>query len=243
MLQNYKILISYDGTDFHGWQRQSHKPTIQGIIEDSLLKITKNRISITGAGRTDAGVHAQGQIANFKADIRLNENELFFALNSHLPGSIRINSVEKVNHEFHSIKMAKSKIYQYRIFNSPYMSPFIHRYVYQWNSPLDIESMKKGACLFIREDDFSAFSSNRLLYPVRKVTISDIQKNEDEIIYTVEANGFLRYMVRSMVGTLLEIGRGKVKPDIIDQLFREKKRTLSSPTAPAKGLCLIKVNL
>ena len=242
MMQNYRLTLSYDGTDFHGWQRQPQRRTVQGVIESSLAKIAKKKINVIGAGRTDAGVHALEQVANFKANLKMGEEELFQALNSLLPDEVRITSLKKVDANFHARKMAKSKVYQYRIFNSTCISPFVFRYVLQWSSPLDVNLMKEAARLFVREADFRAFSSNRLLQPLRKVTRSEIEKKGKEIIYIVEANGFLRYMVRAMVGTLLEVGRGRIPPQKIEEIFRQKKRTLSSPTAPAKGLCLIKVN-
>jgi len=241
-MQNYKITLSYDGTDFHGWQRQPDKRTVQGVLEDSLANITQKKIHVTGAGRTDAGVHAQEQAANFKASLNMDDDELFRALNSLLSQDVKIISLTKTDLDFHSRKMAQSKVYQYRIFNSPNISPFLIRYALHWPSPLKVDLMRKAAPLFIRESDFTAFSSNRLLDPVRKVIRSEINKKGDEIIYTVEANGFLRYMVRTMVGTLLEVGKGKVLPEQIEELFRKKERSLASPTAPAKGLCLIKVN-
>lgn len=241
-MQNCRLTLSYDGTDFHGWQRQPEKRTVQGVLEDSVAKITQKKIHIAGSGRTDAGVHAHGQVANFKANLSIKDPELILALNSLLPKDIRIISLKKVDMDFHSRKTAKSKIYQYRIFNSPNISPFIFRYTLHWTSPLKVDLMKEAAPLFIREADFTSFSSNRLLNPVREVIRSEIKKKGDEIIYTVEANGFLRYMVRTIVGTLLEIGKCKISPEKIEEIFREKKRTLASPTAPAKGLCLIKVN-
>jgi tRNA pseudouridine38-40 synthase len=241
-MQNYKLSLSYDGTDFYGWQRQPDKRTIQGVLEESLTKITRKKIHVAGAGRTDAGVHAQEQVANFKANLSLKDDELFRALNSLLPNEVRVNSLKKVDVDFHARKMAKSKIYQYRIINSPIISPFLQRYALQWSSPLKVNLMKEAALLFAREADFQAFSSNRLLNSVRKVMRSEIEKKGDEIIYTVEAKGFLRYMVRTMAGTLLEIGKGKMPPQKIEEIFREKKRSLAGPTILAKGLCLIKVN-
>jgi len=241
-MQNYKLSLSYDGTDFYGWQRQPDKRTIQGVLEESLTKITRKKIHVAGAGRTDAGVHAQEQVANFKANLSLKDDELFRALNSLLPNEVRVNSLKKVDVDFHARKMAKSKIYQYRIINSPIISPFLQRYALQWSSPLKVNLMKEAALLFAREADFQAFSSNRLLNSVRKVMRSEIEKKGDEIIYTVEAKGFLRYMVRTMAGTLLEIGKGKMPPEKIEEIFREKKRSLAGPTILAKGLCLIKVN-
>ena len=236
------MIISYDGTDYHGWQRQPDKKTIQGVLEAMLFKFKTKKVTVMGAGRTDAGVHALGQTAHFQADLDLNEKELLRAINGQLPPDIRVLSLEKTDKNFHARKSAVSKIYRFRIFNAPHISPFIIRYVLHWPSPLDLEKMQKAAQLFIRKDDFSAFSSNRLLYPVRDVTTSHIDKEDNEITYTVEASGFLRYMVRTMVGTLLEIGKGKMEPKVIEDLFRKQQRSLSSPTAPAKGLCLIKVN-
>lgn len=241
MTQNYKITICYDGTDYHGWQRQPRKRTIQGYLEKALSKIAKKQIPVIGAGRTDAGVHALAQVAHFKAQLTLDEAALHRAMNSLLPKDIRIISVQKVGREFHARKMALSKVYRYRIFNAKDISPFVLRYALYWPYELDVERMKTAAAKFIGEADFNPFSSNRLLYPVRNVSRSDIQKKGKEILYTVEANGFLRYMVRTMVGTLLEIGRGKRDPDVIDELFAGKKRTLASPTAEPQGLCLIEV--
>jgi tRNA pseudouridine38-40 synthase len=241
MIENYKITICYDGTDYHGWQRQPSKKTIQGSLEKALSKIAKKNIPILGAGRTDAGVHALAQVANFKARLTLNEDELHRAMNSLLPKDIRIISLRKVDRDFHARKMAVAKIYRYRIFNAKNISPFLIRYALHWPYYLDLEGMKTASAKFIREADFTPFSSNRLLYPVRNVSRSEIRKKGKEIFYTVEGNGFLRYMVRTMVGTLLEIGRGKRAPDIIDELFEGARRTLASPTAEPQGLCLIEV--
>lgn len=241
MDQNYKILISYDGTDYHGWQRQPNKRTIQGVLEDILFRFRSQKINVIGAGRTDAGVHALGQVAHFKADLGLNEQELHRAINSQLPHDIRILSLDPVPQNFHARKSAKSKIYAYRIHNSAFISPFDFRYMLHWPSFLDLAKMKQAAALFIREADFSAFSSNRLRNPIRQVQVSQIEKHQDEIMYTVQASGFLQYMVRTMVGTLLEIGRGKQEPILIEQLFEQKKRSRVAPTAPARGLCLMQV--
>ncbi len=241
MTETYKITISYDGSDYHGWQRQPRKRTIQGSLEKALSKIAKKQIPVIGAGRTDAGVHALAQIAHFKARLTPDETSLLRAMNSLLPKDIRIVSLQKTEPDFHARKMALSKVYRYRIFNAKDISPFLLRYALYWPYELDLESMKTAAAKFIRKADFTPFSSNRLLYPVRNVTRSDIQKKGKEILYTVEANGFLRYMVRTMVGTLLEIGRGKRTPDIVDELFEGCRRTLASPTAEPQGLCLIRV--
>jgi tRNA pseudouridine38-40 synthase len=241
MKLTYKITISYDGTDYFGWQRQPDKKTIQGTLENVLYNFLSKKINVLGAGRTDAGVHAVGQVAHFRADMKLENSELQQAINGQLPHDIRVTTLEKTGPDFHARKSALSKIYQYRIFNTRDISPFLIRYALYIPAPLNITKMKKAAAHFIREDDFSAFSSNRLLHPVRNVFRSEIRKKGEEIIYTVEATGFLKYMVRTLVGTLLEIGKGKLEPKDIDKLFKQKKRSLSAPTAPSKGLCLVKV--
>jgi len=240
-MQTYKAILCYDGTSYHGWQRQPQKKTIQGEVEKALSKMTGKEIPVIGAGRTDAGVHAQGQTAHFKIQVSLKNEELLRGMNAHLPPDIHVSSLYKASNEFHARKTALSKVYQYRIWNSPRIHPFVIRYVHQWSSPLDIAAMKKAAKLFIREADFSPFSSNRFLHPVRRVSRSSISQKGDEIIYTVEANGFLRYMVRTMVGTLLKVGRGAIESSAVEELFKRGKRSLASPTAPAKGLCLLKV--
>jgi tRNA pseudouridine38-40 synthase len=237
----YKLVLSYDGTDFCGWQRQPEDRTVQGVLEDALAKISGTRIAVVGAGRTDAGVHAQGQVASFKADIKFQTSELQRALNAVLPADVRVLSLSKAPPDFNARKMARSKVYRYRIFNGRRISPFLVRYVLHWPGPLDIEKMSAAARLFFRQADFTAFSSNRLLHPVRRVFRSEIKKKGKEIVYTIEADGFLRYMVRTIVGTLLEVGRGRMKPEQIDEIFRRNRRSLAGPTAPAKGLYLVKV--
>ncbi|NPV82803.1 MAG: tRNA pseudouridine(38-40) synthase TruA [Candidatus Aminicenantes bacterium] len=242
LLENFKLTISYDGTDYHGWQRQPNRVTIQGKLEDVLMRILGEKVNLQAAGRTDAGVHALGQVASFRANCRLGEAELLRALNAMLPFDIRILNVEKVSPGFHARKSARSKVYRYRIKISPIISPFDYRYVLHYPYPLDIPAMVEAARRFEREADFSAFSSGDYPNPVRQVFSSRLESCGDELVYTVEANGFLRYMVRTIVGTLIMAGRGRLKPEDIDLLFEQRKRTLSSPSAPARGLCLVRVN-
>lgn len=239
LLENFKLTISYDGTDYHGWQRQPGRLTIQGRLEEVLMRIVGEKISLQAAGRTDAGVHALGQVANFRASCRLSEAELLRALNALLPFDIRILKVEKVPPSFQARKSARSKVYRYRIKTSPIISPFDYRYVLHYPYPLDIQAMEEAARRFEREADFSAFSSGQYPNPVRKIFYSRLENLGEELVYTVEANGFLRYMVRTIVGTLIMVGRGRLKPEHIDDLFQQKKRTLASPSAPARGLCLV----
>jgi len=238
---NYRLTLAYDGTDFHGWQRQPHRRTVQGVLENAVAKICGTPVAIIGAGRTDAGVHALAQVAGFKAELRLGTAELRQALNALIPDDVRVLSASLAGPDFHPRRSARSKIYRYRIFRGRDLSPFLMRYVLHWPYPLDLKRMRAAARLFIREADFTPFSSNRELQPVRKVLRSDLRIRREEVLYTVEANGFLRYMVRAMVGTLLEVGRGRIAPEAIEGLFQGKKRTLASPTAPGRGLSLVKV--
>lgn len=238
----YRIEVAYDGIAYSGWQRQPQRKTIQGCIEEALARIVGKRVSVIGAGRTDAGVHARAQVAHFKASVGLEDAEFLRALNAHLPKDIRIVRLKKAEPDFHARKHAVSKVYEYRIFNHPDISPFLIRYALHVPEPLDVERMQDAAKRFVREADFTPFSSNRLLHPVRKVMDSEVRKKGRDIFYRVEANGFLRYMVRTMVGALLEIGKGKYPPEIIDEIFEKGERTRACPTAPPHGLCLIKVN-
>ena len=240
-MKNYKIVLSYDGTDYFGWQRQPEKRTIQGLIESAVARLAGKPIAVHGAGRTDAGVHAMGQTANFKAVLKMDEAGILKALNGILPRDIRVNSVEIVLAAFHARKSAVGKIYRYRIVTTPTVSPFDLRYVHHWTYHHNLARMKKTAALFVREGDFTGFSSNQDRSPVRRVTRSELVRKGGELIYTIEANGFLRYMVRTIVGTILEIGRGKLPLEAIEEIFARKTRSLGSPTAPANGLCLIEV--
>lgn len=240
-MQNYKAVLSYDGTDYHGWQVQPKGKTIQGMLEKTLARITKSEIPVIGAGRTDAGVHALAQAASFRIEIKISDKDLFQAMNSLLPQDIRVVSLEKAPSDFHALRSAVGKVYTYRIFTDPHVSPFIVRYVHHHPYPLDRKAMRKAASFFVREADFNPFSSNRELYPVRRVTKAEFLFEDQEIRFTVAANGFLRYMVRAIVGTLLEVGRGRLAPGDIETIFAGGKRTLASPTAPARGLCLMEV--
>jgi tRNA pseudouridine38-40 synthase len=240
-MQNRLIVLSYDGTDYHGWQRQPGKRTIQGALEEALARLAGVPVKIIGAGRTDAGVHALGQAASFKAPLRLGEPELLKALNALLPDDIRIGEVRRVPAGFHALRDAKGKIYRYRICLARTISPFDLRYALHWPYPLNAARMRRAAAGFVRTADFSPFSSNRERHPVRAVVRSEIHRKGQELVYTIEAKGFLRFMVRTIVGTLLEAGRGRVDPSEIGKLFEGGRRTLASPTAPAKGLCLERV--
>ncbi|MDD8020492.1 MAG: tRNA pseudouridine(38-40) synthase TruA [Acidobacteriota bacterium] len=241
-VDNFKLLISYDGTNYHGWQRQPGKASIQGIIEDALRRLTGQPVNLQAAGRTDAGVHALGQVANFRANCRLTEPDLQRALNALLPPDIRIMAVTRASPDFQARKSARSKVYRYRINTSQVLNPFDYRYVFHYPHGLNKEAMQQAARLFQRQDDFTAFSSGYYQNPVRHVYHSELEDTGQELVFSIEANGFLRHMVRTIAGTLLMAGRNKLTPGGIEELFQGKKRTRLSPTAPAKGLYLVQVN-
>ena len=241
-MKNYRLILGYDGTDFRGWQRQPDGRTVQGVLEEAVRKVTQKRTVIHGAGRTDAGVHALGQTASFRGAFKLSDEVFLRALNAVLPQDVRIFSLEEAPPDFHARRSARSKVYRYRIVHAPQPSPLDRCYVLHWPYPLRWGKMRQAAGLFVRTADFSAFSSNRDRSPVRTVTRSELRRSGDEIVYTIEAAGFLRYMVRTIVGTLLEVGRGRLEPEGIEEIFRRGDRSLAGPTAAAKGLTLVRVD-
>jgi tRNA pseudouridine38-40 synthase len=241
-MRNYRIVLGYDGTDFRGWQRQPDARTVQGVLEEAVRKVTRKKVVVHGAGRTDAGVHALGQAASFRGAFKLTDEVLLRALNAVLPADVRVFSLEEAPPGFHARKSARSKVYRYRIALAPQPNPLDRRFVLHWPYPLKVGRMREAARLFVRAADFTAFSSNRDRSPVRTVTRSELRRSGGEIVYTIEAQGFLRYMVRTIVGTLLEVGRGRLRPEDLERIFRGKDRSLAGATAPAKGLTLVRVD-
>lgn len=241
-MKNYRLVVGYDGTDFRGWQRQPDGRTVQGVLEEAVFKVTRKRTVVHGAGRTDAGVHALGQVASIRGAFKLTDEVLFRALNAVLPADVRVFSLVEAPPEFHARSSARSKLYRYRIVTAPQASPLDRRCVLHWPYPLKIGAMREAARLFVRTADFTAFASNRDRSPVRTVTRSELRRSGDEIVYSIEAQGFLRYMVRTIVGTLLEVGRGRIRPADIEEIFGRKDRSLAGPTAPARGLTLVRVD-
>ncbi|MCM8792253.1 MAG: tRNA pseudouridine(38-40) synthase TruA [Candidatus Omnitrophica bacterium] len=241
-LRNIKLTIEYNGTHYHGWQTQLPKlRTIQRTIEDKLKKILNEKIALIGSGRTDAGVHALAQIANFKTASSISLTKLQYALNSLLPPDIVIKKVEEVDLGFHSRFSAKSKVYRYIILNRSYPSAFLKDRVYFYPYPLDINLMRKAAILLKGKHDFRCFQLKDKIERDSIRTIKDIRiKKRGSFIYIeIEADGFLYGMARSIVGTLIEIGKGKA----IDtkRLLKMKDRSLGGPTVPASGLYLVKI--
>lgn len=247
-MQNIKLTIAYDGAEFHGWQSQPGVPTIQGALNDVVRKITEEEIVVHGASRTDTGVHALGQVAHFKTHSTLSAAEFQCALNALLPPTIRVVGAEEVGMDFHSRWQAQGKTYRYRIFRGRVLPPFEYCRVLHYPWPLDEEAMAQAARIFEGEHDFSSFAASsgteeedrdRLM--TRVILSSEIVRapEREEIVYTVRGISFLRYMVRKIVGTLLDVGKGKLAPGDIPALFEVRDRSRSGPTVPPDGLCLV----
>ena len=244
MTENFKLIIEYDGTGYHGWQRQPNDKTIQQEIESALEKMTRSRIILTGSGRTDAGVHALGQVANFKCATRISAEAFQNGLNSLLPPDIVIRECAPVSPAFHSRFDAKSKIYRYRIRNHPLPAAIGRNYTWWIRAPLDIDAMQSALALLSGEHDFKAFeaSGSPRAHTVRTLRRADVVAESPELLsFFLEADGFLRCMVRNIVGTVVQVGMGKMRPIEIEKILTSRDRGLAGATAPPQGLCLMKV--
>ncbi len=248
---NFRLLIQYDGTDFHGWQVQENDRTIQGELERVIGMLVATEVSVNGSGRTDAGVHAAGQVANVHLpDGKFTAEKLRAAINGNLWRDIRVMKCEEVDDDFHARFSAKKKTYLYRIVNAPVMSPFWRRFAHFESKPLDVGRMGEAARLFLGEHDWTAFASARSDGDSRVRTILDLTVDSrwDDAAQGVmieiraTATGFLRYMVRSIVGTLIEAGRGEKDFDTIQTAIITGNRDLAGKTAPAQGLTLLSVD-
>lgn len=238
------LTIEYDGTEFSGWQRQSNCRTIQEEIEKAIFVMTKQKITLTGSGRTDAGVHALAQIANFVCDTNLTPDSFFRGLNSLLPEDIIIRHCAVVNEKFHSRYDAKSKLYRYKILNRELPPAIGRNYAWFIKRPLDFNAMKEAVLLLIGTKDFKAFeaSGSPRKTTVRTVLRAELTKEKDNIIhFETEADGYLRFMVRNIVGTLVSVGLGKLEPSDIKKILDSKDRKKAPATAPPHGLFLVKV--
>jgi tRNA pseudouridine38-40 synthase len=243
-MRNIKLLIEYDGTNYLGWQVQPKGPTIQGILEEKLELLTGQPVQLIGSGRTDSGVHALGQVAHFRTQSRMDIPTIQRALNSLLPPDIVIQKVEEIDESFHARKHSKSKVYEYRILNRNLRSAFHRGYVWHIPQKLDLTEMKKATQGLVGEHDFSAFRTvgSPTRTTVRRVIQADWKRGRDGLIrFEIEANGFLKQMVRSIVGTLVEIGKGRMKAADLPKILNSKDRKEAGPTAPAQGLFLKKV--
>ncbi|MFZ0518740.1 MAG: tRNA pseudouridine synthase A [Acidobacteriaceae bacterium] len=290
----WRLILSYDGTDFHGWQVQPGRSTLQGTLGEAIASVTGEQVLPQGSGRTDAGVHAWGQVASFSLRAAIPAENLLRALNRILPAAIRVLSAEHVAEDFHARHSAVGKVYQYRIFRGGICSPFLSRYVSICRWPLDVEAMQSAAEMILGEHDFTSFAAfdpdrtarlgdedaigdcidgESLATPacsnIRRIQTSrwsresalpwpgefgtmtvgspadgssDATGSDGEILtYTVCGNGFLHHMVRNLVGTFVEVGRGRLKAAEIAGILKSRNRALAGPTAAASGLCLMKV--
>jgi len=246
---NYKLLIQYDGTDFHGWQSQEGFRTVQGELERALSLLERIPVNIYGSGRTDAGVHAEGQVASVELQREITPQKLRAAINGNIERDVRVLDVEVVGPEFHARYSAVGKTYVYRIVNAQVMSPFWSRYAHHEARPLDLAQMKAAAQVFVGSHDWTAFSAAQSDVEDRVRTISqlDISERLDErshsklIEIRVSAEGFLRYMVRSIAGALMSVGRGELDNSAITQAIAAGVRPITVATAPAHGLTLLSV--
>lgn len=242
MQRTIYLRIAYDGTEFHGWQRQPGLRTIQGVLEQSILRVVRHPCDLIASGRTDAGVHASGHVASFRTTCPLPESKFRHAIGSRLPEDVAVVELREVHPDFHATSDAVSKLYRYRIFHSTSrpVEHLVQRYVQHIWQPLDIEPMKRAARLFVGTKDFRAFAASGCVRSttVRTVFRCDVQRRLDEILIDVEGGGFLYNQVRIMVGTLLNIGRGYWQPDRVQQILAGGDRANAGPTAPARGLCL-----
>jgi tRNA pseudouridine38-40 synthase len=265
-LQNWKVIIAYDGTDFSGWQVQPGEQTIQGEIQEALRRLTGENPLPQGSGRTDAGVHALGQVASFALQAPIPAQNLRRALNRTLPDAIRILEAEAVPESFHARHSATAKTYEYRVFRETICPPALARYVHPCAWPMNFEDMRAAAKLLEGEHDFVSFAATdpdlaarlreheaapnqqecnteiQAKNTIRTVFSSDWEQTESDagtmLVYRVRGNGFLHHMVRNFVGTLLDVGRGRLAVDAIPEILSVKARAAAGPTAPARGLFL-----
>ena len=250
-MRYFKLTVAYDGTDFHGWQIQANKPTVQGEIVSVLRRLTQEDVHLPGAGRTDAGVHALGQVASFRTQSALSAGEFQRALNALLPPAIRIVDAEETGPDFSARWSAVGKVYRYRLYCGKVVPPLLWRYVLHYPFPLNEDAMRDAAARFVGVHDFTSFAAStgsedddKERNMQREIYSSELKRTEDgqELWFTVHGRSFLRYMVRKMVGTLLEVGRGKLTPEDIDTLYELKDRSKSGPTVPPQGLFMLRVD-
>ena len=244
MTRNFKIIIEYDGTRYHGWQRQKKDVTIQGEIEKALGIMTAKHIVVNGSGRTDAGVHACGQVANFGCDTDLAPEVFQKGLNSLLPADIVIRECRQVEETFHARYDVKSKIYHYTIYNHPVPAAMNRLYVWSIRKQLNIVAMRSALSCIVGSHDFKAFegAGSPRSNTTRNVMAVDLVESDSQLLtFRIEADGFLRFMVRNIVGTLVDVGLGKKLPAEFKQILQLRDRTKAGATAPPRGLCLMEV--
>ena len=241
-MNNIKLVIEYDGTNYAGWQQQKNGKTIHQTLDKAIVKVVNEEIKLHGAGRTDAGTHAIGQVANFKTQANIPLFNLVQAINYYLPKDIVVKSAKKVPEKFHSRYSAKSKVYRYTILNNKTRNAIGRNYCHYYGTDLDIEKMQKASKALIGKHDFSTFKSkSEVISSVRTIKKLEIKKKGEYLFFTIEADGFLYKMVRAIVGTLLEVGRGKMTLGKFRETVKSGIRAKAGNTVPANGLCLLRV--
>ena len=249
MKKNYKMIISYDGTRYYGWEHQPNRETIQGKLEKVLFRMCEEKVPITelklnGAGRTDAGVHARAMVANIFLDVDMTPMEIRDYMNRYLPDDIAVKEVREASERFHARYKAVGKLYRYTCYDGPVKPVFQRKYVAVLEKRPDVEKMQQAAAYLEGKHDYKSFCGNPRMKKstVRVVDKIEITRKGSFIYFDFHGTGFLQNMVRILVGTLLEVGKGKIKPEQIPEILEAKNRQMAGPTAPAQGLCLIKVD-
>ncbi len=240
---NIKLTIEYDGTRYYGWQLQAKGETIQALLERAVSTFLRKPTRIIASGRTDAGVHALGQVVNFFSDKEFDPHRIRRGLNALTPDDITIKDVEIAPDSFDARRDGRARVYQYRILNRPTPSPFLLNRAWHVHDPLDVEAMREAIHCLEGEHDFSSFRAAGCdaAHPVRKVYRTSLEQRGELLVFTIEATAFLRHMVRNIIGTLVEVGRGQRTPRSFAELLEARDRTKAGPTAPAHGLFLVEV--
>ena len=240
---NVRLTLEYDGTEYRGWQVQSGGPTIQGVLEEALAVLLKRQVRVRGSGRTDAGVHALGQVADFTCPNGRDLARLQRSLNAITPDDITVKAAEEAAPSFDARRDATRRVYEYRLWNRPWRSVFNDRYSWHVRRPLSVDAMREALAALEGEHDFSCFRAAgcSAATPVRRIYRNELHRWEDHWVYRIEATSYLRHMVRNIVGTLVEVGLGEREPAGVAALIDSRDRTLAGPTAPARGLFLVEV--
>jgi tRNA pseudouridine38-40 synthase len=245
-LPNWRLVVEYDGTDFAGWQRQEGGArTVQGVLEEALARLAPGRVAVIGAGRTDAGVHARGQLANARAASRLAAPDLLRAWNALLPGDVAVRALAPAPPDYHARRAARSKLYAYRLWTGAVRSPLRQRFALWKRPPLDLDALRAGTAVLVGRHDFASFcaAGGDAHGTVRTITRAEwLGAVGGDLRLELEGPGFLRHMVRNLAGSLLEVGRGRRPPGWIAELLAARDRTRAGPTAPARGLVLVHVD-
>jgi tRNA pseudouridine38-40 synthase len=246
-MRNLKLILSYDGSDFAGWQVQPNAPTVQGTLASAIGRVTGEKVLPQGSGRTDAGVHALAQVATFVIESPVPTANFVKALNDVLPPTVRVLNVEEADADFHARKSARGKTYRYRIYREAICPPFLSRYVWHYPFPLNEQAMALAATLVAGEHDFTSFAAvdpergreGEPVSNVRRIFSSMWERQGDELVYTVKGSGFLHHMVRNLVGTFILVGKGTLSAEDVTGILKTRNRSAAGATAPASGLYLV----